>query len=199
MAERPAAQRRLTALLSADVHGYSRLMGRDEAGTVRSVTACRDLIATRVEAYGGRVVDSPGDNVLAEFASVVKAVEAAVEIQVALGERNVGREEAEHMEFRIGIHLGDVIVDGPRLYGDGVNVAARLEALAEPGGICISDDVQRQIEGKLAVEFQDLGQRQLKNIGRRRRAPRPSRRSASARLRTACESRTRRREPAHLS
>ena len=166
MAERPAAQRRLTALLSADVHGYSRLMGRDEAGTVRSVTACRDLIATRVEAYGGRVVDSPGDNVLAEFASVVKAVEAAVEIQVALGERNVGREEAEHMEFRIGIHLGDVIVDGPRLYGDGVNVAARLEALAEPGGICISDDVQRQIEGKLAVEFQDLGRRQLKNIAR---------------------------------
>jgi class 3 adenylate cyclase/pimeloyl-ACP methyl ester carboxylesterase len=159
-------QRKLAALLSADVHGYSRLMGRDEAETVRSLRACRDLIASRVEAFGGRVVDSPGDNVLSEFASVVKAVQAAVEIQVALSERNVGRVQEEQMEFRIGVHLGDVIVDGERLYGDGVNVAARLESLAEPGGICISDDVQRQIEGKLAVEFQDLGQRHLKNIAR---------------------------------
>jgi class 3 adenylate cyclase/pimeloyl-ACP methyl ester carboxylesterase len=166
MLERNTEHRRLTALLSADVHGYSRLMGRDEAGTVRSLAACRDLIATRVEAYGGRVVDSPGDNVLAEFGSVVKAVEAAVEIQVALGERNAVRGQDEQMEFRIGVHLGDVIVDGDSIYGDGVNVAARLEALAEPGGICISDDVQRQIQGKVAVEFQDLGHRELKNIAR---------------------------------
>ena len=164
MTGRTAEKRKLTALLSADVHGYSRLMGKDEGATVRSISACRDLIATRVEAYGGRVVDSPGDNVLSEFGSVVKAVEAAVEIQVALGERNAVRDEHDQMEFRIGIHLGDVIVEGDRLYGEGVNVVARLEALAEPGGICISDDVQRQIEGKLAVEFQDLGQRQLKNI-----------------------------------
>ena len=166
MSERTTEKRKLTALLSADVHGYSRLMGQDEAATLRALAACRDLIATRVEAYGGRVVDSPGDNVLAEFGSVVKAVEAAVEIQVALAERNAVRDQNEQMEFRIGIHLGDVIVDGERLYGDGVNVAARLEALAEPGGICISDDVQRQIEGKVAVAFQDLGSRELKNIAR---------------------------------
>jgi class 3 adenylate cyclase/pimeloyl-ACP methyl ester carboxylesterase len=166
MSERSSDERRLASLLSADVHGYSRLMGRNEGATVRALTTCRDLITTRVEAHHGRVVDSPGDNLLAEFGSVVKAVEAAVEIQVALGQRNIGRPESEQMEFRIGIHLGDVIVEGARLYGDGVNVAARLESLAEPGGICISDDVHRQIDGKLSVEFQDLGQRQLKNIAR---------------------------------
>lgn len=166
MTARTKDHRKLAALLSADVHGYSRLMGRDEAATLRSLRACRDLIASRVVAYGGRVVDAPGDNVLAEFGSVVEAVEAAVEIQVALGERNVGRGPDDQMVFRVGVHLGDVIVEGEQIYGDGVNVAARLESLAEPGGICISDDVQRQIEGKVAVEFQDLGQRQLKNIAR---------------------------------
>ena len=159
-------QRKLAAILSADVHGYSRLMGRAEAATLRTLRACRDLIGTRVVAYGGRVVDAPGDNVLAEFGSIVDAVEAAVEIQVALGERNAGRDAMDQMQFRIGVHLGDVIVEGEHIYGDGVNVAARLESLAEPGGICVSDDVQRQIEGKIAVEFQDLGQRQLKNITR---------------------------------
>ena len=133
-----AVERRLAAILSADVEGYSRLMGDDEVATVRAITENRAVIATAVAGHGGRVVDAPGDNVLAEFASVVDAVQSAVDIQRELQSRNAELPLSRRMRFRIGINLGDVIVEGERLYGDGVNIAARLESLAEGGGICIS-------------------------------------------------------------
>ena len=131
-------ERKLAAIMSADVEGYSRLMGDDEVATVRAITESRAVIASAVAGHGGRVVDAPGDNVLAEFASVVDAVESAVEIQRALQSRNADLPASRQMRFRIGINLGDVIVEGERLYGDGVNIAARLESLAEGGGICLS-------------------------------------------------------------
>ena len=159
-------QRKLTAILSADVKGYSRLMSEDETGTIRTLTAYREVIANSVESHGGRVIDSPGDNLLAEFGSIVQAVESAVEIQRALQEKNQESPESLGMEFRIGINIGDVVVEGDRLYGDGVNVAARLESLAEGGGICISSDVYRQVEGKLPFAYDDMGEQQLKNIAR---------------------------------
>src|SRR5215475_6332348 len=137
---RPMA-RKLVAILSADVKGYSRLMGEDDAATVRTLTAHRELMASLIQHHKGRVVDSPGDNLLAEFASVVDAVQCAVEIQRELQVQNAEVPEQRKMEFRIGINLGDVIVEGERLYGDGVNIAARLESLAEPGGLCISGKV----------------------------------------------------------
>ena len=158
--------RKLAAILSADVEGYSRLMGADEAATVRAITEYREVIATAVVRHGGRVVDAPGDNVLAEFASVVDAVESAVEIQRALHERNAELPLARQMRFRIGINLGDVIVEGARLYGDGVNIAARLESLAEGGGICISGTAYDQVEGKLALDYEFMGQHTVKNIAR---------------------------------
>jgi adenylate cyclase len=130
--------RKLAAILSADVEGYSRLMGDDEVATVRAITEYRAVIASLVAGRGGRVVDSPGDNVLAEFDSVVDAVQCAVDIQRELESRNSGLPDARRMRFRIGINLGDVIVEGERLYGDGVNIAARLESLADGGGICLS-------------------------------------------------------------
>jgi len=136
-------QRKLTAILSADAKGYSRLMGEDEVGTIRTLTDYRRVISDGIEGCGGRVIDSPGDNVLAEFGSVVRAVEAAVDIQRALLEKNQKRPENRRMEFRIGINIGDVVVEGERLYGDAVNLAARLEALAEGGGICISGEAYR--------------------------------------------------------
>jgi class 3 adenylate cyclase len=159
-------RRKLTAILSADVKGYSRLMGEDETGTIRTLTVYREVIANSVESHGGRVIDSPGDNLLAEFGSIVQAVESAVEIQRALQEKNQERPESGRMEFRIGINIGDVVVEGDRLYGDGVNVAARLEALAEGGGICISSEAYRQVEGKLPLAYRDMGERQLKNFAR---------------------------------
>ena len=159
-------RRKLTAILSADVKGYSRLMSEDEAGTIRTLTAYREVIANSVESHGGRVIDSPGDNLLAEFGSIVEAVESAVEIQRALRQKNQERPESRRMEFRIGINIGDVAVEGDRLYGDGVNVAARLEALAEGGGICISGEAYRQVEGKLPLTYDDMGEQQLKNIAR---------------------------------
>ena len=139
--ERMGMERRLAAIFSTDVQGYSRLMGEDEAATVRTITAYRELMASLIQQHRGRVVDSPGDNLLAEFASVVEAVQCAVAIQRELKTRNAALPPQRRMEFRIGINLGDVIAEGERLYVDGVNIAARLEGLAEAGGICISGTV----------------------------------------------------------
>jgi adenylate cyclase len=157
-------ERKLTAILSADVKGYSRLMGEDEEATIRTLTAYRAVMTTRIQQQRGRVVDSPGDNLLAEFVSVVDAVRCAVEIQQALKAQNDELPDHRQMEFRIGINLGDVVVEGERLYGDGVNIAARLESLAEPGGICISSTVYEQVENKLALTYEDLGEQTVKNI-----------------------------------
>ncbi len=156
--------RRLAAILSADVVGYSRLMAEDDRETLRTLKAYQEVTATLVRQHRGRVVDSPGDNLLAEFPSARDAVEAALEIQRVIGARNLAVPTERRMQHRIGIHLGDVIVDGERIYGDGVNIAARLEAQAEPGGICVSGAVQEQVGKKLAVSYQDLGPQSLKNI-----------------------------------
>src|SRR5262245_38654621 len=156
--------RKLAALLSADVEGYSRLMAEDEAATVHTLTIYRVVIQTLVQEHRGRVVDSPGDNVLAEFASVVDAVQCAVAVQRDLGVRNATLPPRRRMRFRIGINLGDVIVDGDRIYGDGVNIAARLESLAPGGGICIAGSVYDQVKGKLALRYEDLGAQAVKNI-----------------------------------
>ncbi len=159
-------ERKLAAILSADVEGYSRLMGDDEVATVRTITDYRASIVSTVARYGGRVVDAPGDNVLAEFSSVVAAVQCAVEIQRTLGSRNVELPVSRRMQFRIGINLGDVIVDAERLYGDGVNIAARVESLAEAGGICLSGTAYDQVEGKLPLGYDFLGEHTVKNIAR---------------------------------
>ncbi len=157
-------ERKLSAILSADVEGYSRLMGEDEEATVRTLTAYREVMATLIQKHRGRVVDSPGDNVLAEFASVVDAVRCAVEVQEDLRARNAELPEQRRMEFRIGVNLGDVIVEGERIYGDGVNVAARVEGLAEAGGISISGSVHEQIENKLTLGYEYVGEHTVKNI-----------------------------------
>ncbi len=157
-------ERKLTAILSADVKGYSRLMGEDEEATIRTLTAYRAVMTTRIQQQHGRVVDSPGDNLLAEFASVVDAVRCAVEMQHELKTRNAELPTQRKMEFRIGINLGDGVVEGERLYGDSVNIAARLESLAEPGGICISGTVYDQIKNKLSLEYESLGEQTVKNI-----------------------------------
>jgi adenylate cyclase len=159
-------ERKLAAILSADVEGYSRLMGDDEVATVRAITEYRAVIASAVAARGGRVVDAPGDNVLAEFASVVDAVQSAVDIQRELESRNAALPAARRMRFRIGINLGDVIVEGDRLYGDGVNIAARLESLAAGGGICLSGTAYDQVEGKLPFGYEFKGEHAVKNIAR---------------------------------
>src|SRR5882672_6931404 len=157
-------ERKLTAILSADVKGYSRLMGEDEEATIRTLTAYREVMTTLIERHRGRVVDSPGDNLLAEFASVVNALQGAVEIQQELKLRNADLPHDRRMEFRIGINLGDVIVEGERIYGDGVNIAARLEGLAEPSGICISGTAYDQVKNKLALSYEYLGEQAVKNI-----------------------------------
>ncbi len=157
-------ERKLTAILSADVEGYSRLMGVDEEATIRTLTSYQKVMAFLIELHRGRVVDSPGDNLLAEFGSVVDAVQCAVVIQSTLRTENANLPQNRRMEFRIGINLGDVVVDGERIYGDGVNIAARMEGLAEGGGICIAGIVFDQIKGKVSVSFEDLGPRQVKNI-----------------------------------
>jgi len=151
------AKRKLSAILSADVKGYSRLMGEDELATVRTLEAYREVIAKVIRNYSGRIVDSPGDNLLAEFSSVVDAVESAVEIQKELKVKNEELPENRRMEFRIGINLGDVIEEGERIYGDGVNVAARIEGLAEGGGICISRTTFDQVKNKLNLGYEYLG------------------------------------------
>src|SRR5207237_6801744 len=159
-------ERRLAAILSADVEGYSRLMGDDEVATVRAITEYRAVIASTVTGHGVGVVDAPGDNVLAEFSSVVDAVQCAVDIQRQLEARNAELPPSRRMRFRIGINLGDVIIEGERLYGDGVNIAARLESLAEPGGICISGTVYEHVENKLALTYEYLGEQTDKNIAK---------------------------------
>jgi adenylate cyclase len=157
-------ERKLSAIFSADVKGYSRLMRDDEDETIRTITAYRTAIANLVEQYRGRVVDSPGDNILSEFGSGVDAVNCAVEVQRELAERNAELPENRRMEFRIGVNLGDVVQEGERIYGDGVNIASRIEGLAEGGGICVSGTVYDSIEGKLGLEFENLGEHEVKNI-----------------------------------
>jgi adenylate cyclase len=159
-------KRKLAAILSADVEGYSRLMDDDEEATVRSLTTYRNAITDVTRQFRGRVVDSPGDNILAEFSSVVDAVNCAVEIQRELAERNAELPYNRKMEFRIGINLGDIIEEEGRIYGDGVNIAARVESLSEAGGICISGRAHDQVENKLGLEYDDLGKHQVKNIAR---------------------------------
>ena len=159
------AQRRLTTILAADVVGYSRLMEQDEAGTMALLRARRhDVLMPMVAQHGGRVFKVMGDGVLIEFTSVVNAVECAIDLQKAMQAQNAGIPAEQHILLRIGINLGDVIVEGSDLYGDGVNLAARLESLAEPGGICVSGDVYRQVRSKLQMQFQDLGEQKVKNI-----------------------------------
>jgi adenylate cyclase len=157
-------ERKLAAILSADVHGYSRLMGEDEEATIRTLTAYREVMTTLIQQHHGRVVDSPGDNLLAEFASVVDAVQGAAAIQLELQTRNAAVPPARQMAFRIGINVGDVIVEEERLYGDGVIIAARLEGLAEPGGICLSGTAYDQVKTKLALSYAYLGEQRVKNI-----------------------------------
>jgi adenylate cyclase len=159
-------KRKLTAILSADVEGYSRLMGDDEEATVRTLTAYRSAINDLVQQYRGRVVDTPGDNILAEFTSVVDAVNCAVEIQREFAERNAELPYNRRMEFRIGVNLGDVIEEEGRIYGDGVNITARVEAMSKAGGICISGRAYDQVENKLGLEYENLGEHQVKNITR---------------------------------
>jgi len=157
-------QRRLAAILSADAQGYSRLMSEDDAATVRMLGACRETVTQLVQARHGRVVDMPGDNILAEFGSAVDAVEAAVAIQRQLAADSSEHSEQRRMQFRIGVNLGDVIIEEGRIYGDGVNVAARVEKLADPGGICVSGKVHEEVRRKLDLEFDDLGEHELHNI-----------------------------------
>jgi adenylate cyclase len=159
-----AVERKLAAILSADVVGYSRLMAEDEAATIRTLTDYREEIAMLVRQHRGRVVDSPGDNVLAEFPTALEAVRAAVEIQRVIGVRNADLPPGRRMEFRIGVHIGDVAVEGERIYGDGVNIAARLEGLADPGGICLSGSIHDQVQRKLDLGYEDLGKQNLKNL-----------------------------------
>ncbi len=157
-------KRKLTAILSADVKGYSRLMGEDEKGTVRTLNAYREVMTNLIQQHHGRVVDATGDNLMAEFASVVDAVECSVEIQKELKTRNAELPENRRMEFRIGINLGDVIEEEGRIYGDGVNIAARLESLSEAGGICISGKTYDEIKNKLPLRYKYLGEQTVKNI-----------------------------------
>src|SRR5215510_707270 len=159
-------ERKLAAILSADVKGYSRLMGADEEATIRTLTTYRAVMASHIEQHRGRVVDAPGDNLLAEFASVVDAVRCASTIQHDLTERNAALPQPRRMEFRMGINLGDVVVEGERLYGDGVNIAARLESLAEAGGLCISGTVLEHVGNKLSLRYEDLGEQTVKNIAK---------------------------------
>jgi len=157
-------KRRLTTVLCADVHGYSRLMGTDEAGTLGTLRRYRSAIAGLVERHDGRIVNTWGDAVIAEFASVVEAVQCAVEIQQEISNQDSDPPRAPPMRFRIGINLGDVMVDGSDIFGDGVNIAARLQELAEPGGVVVSASVYEQVHNKLSVGFDCLGQQQMKNV-----------------------------------
>jgi adenylate cyclase len=160
-------ERKLTAILAADVAGYSRLMDADEAGTARALREHLAAFDRIVASHGGRVVKTTGDGVLLEFPSIVAAVECALAIQKVMVTRNADVPSDRQMWFRVGVNLGDVLVDGRDILGDGVNIAARLESIAEPGGICVSDDAYRQVHGKVSAQFVDDGEQQLKNISRR--------------------------------
>jgi adenylate cyclase len=158
-------QRRLAAILAADVVGYSRLMGEDEEGTLARLNTLRtELLHPKVSEYGGRIVKTTGDGTLIEFPSAVDAVNHAIDVQRSLARLAENKVHKSPMEFRMGINVGDVIVDGDDIFGDGVNVAARIEAIAEPGGISISGTVYDQVRGKLDLPFRDLGEQSLKNI-----------------------------------
>ena len=171
VADQPSrVERRLAAILAADVAGYSRLMGFDEVGTARILREHRAVSDALVSKHGGRIVKTTGDGILLEFPSVVDAVECAVAVQAAMAERNDGIPEDRRMLFRIGINLGDILIEGDDILGDGVNIAARLEGIAKAGGICISSSAYEQVRGKVAVEFSDLGEQTLKNIARPVRA-----------------------------
>src|SRR6478736_7269271 len=160
-------ERRLAAILAADVAGYSRLMGADEEGTLAALkTLRRELADPKIKEHRGRIVKTTGDGLLIEFASVVDAVRCAVEVQREMAERNADVPSDRRIECRMGINLGDIMKDGLDIYGDGVNVAARLEALAEPGGICVSRVVRDQVRDKLTFSFEDMGEQQVKNIAR---------------------------------
>ena len=163
-------KRKLAAILSADVKGYGSLMARDEVATIRTLKEYKEIMTGLITQHHGRVVDAPGDNLLAEFPSVVDAVQGAVAIQKELWVRNESLPEDRRMWLRIGLNLGDVIEEGDRIYGDGVNIAARLESLADPGGICLSRTAYDQIEDKLPLGYQYLGEKNLKNMTRPIRA-----------------------------
>jgi adenylate cyclase len=150
-------ERRLAAILSADVQGYSRLMHEDETGTIRTLTAYRSLMASLIRQYRGRVVDDPGDNLLAEFPSVVEAVQCAVTIQRTLAARNAALPPHRQMVFRMGLHVGDIVVEQERIYGAAVNLAARLERVAEGGGLCISGTVYDHVVAKLPLDYSAIG------------------------------------------
>jgi len=168
LAER--VRRRLTAILAADVAGYGRLMRTDEARTLSDLKAHQAVLFPMVSEFGGRIIDTAGDGILAEFASAVQAVECAVAIQKVMTERNAAIDQTRRMQLRIGVNIGDLIWDETRIYGDGINVAARLEGIAEPGGVCVSEDVYRQTLGKVNSDFIDIGEQSLKNVARPMRA-----------------------------
>ena len=183
-------KRKLAAILSADVKGYSRLMGEDEEGTLRALKVSKEVIAGLIKSHRGRGAGFSGDSVLAEFASVVDAVQCAVEIQHALAAKNSSVSETRRMDFRIGINLGDVIEEGDTIYGDGVNIAARLESLADAGGIFISGIVYDQIEKKLPFAYEYLGEQSVKNIDKPVRVYRVLMKPGATILREAAEEKT---------
>jgi len=179
VASETRVERRLAAVLAADVVGYSRLMGADEAGTAQALREHRVAADPVVAEHGGRIVKTTGDGVLIEFASVVGAVECALALQKLAAERNADLSGERRMEWRVGVHLGDVLVERGDILGDGVNIAARLEGIADPGGICVSEDAYRQVRGKIDTEFIDIGEQSLKNIARPMRVYRIGSRSVA--------------------
>jgi len=164
-------ERRLAAVLAADVAGYSRLMGRDEERTLTQLKSFRNTVVDPgIAAHRGRIVKTTGDGMLVEFASAVDAARCAVQLQREMAQQNATVPPELRIEFRIGIHVGDIIIDDNDIFGDGVNIAARLEGIAEPGGVCVSDDAHRQIRGKIDIAFDDIGEQTLKNIAEPMRA-----------------------------
>ena len=168
--EAPPLERKLVAILAADVEGYSRLMGFDEEGTLRTLSEFRSVTDELISRHGGRICGTAGDSILAAFASALSAVHCAIDIQKDLGKLNEDRAKDQRMQFRIGINVGDVMVKEGDIFGDGVNIAARLEGLADPGGICISRGIHDQVMKKLPYEFEDLGEQKVKNIAQPVRA-----------------------------
>ena len=164
VADDQVVERKLAVIFAADVAEYSRLMGLDEVGTLRRLQAYRTILDRLIATHHGRIFNTAGDSVMADFASPVDAVECAVAVQEAIDKENTNRVPGEQMRFRIGVHLGDVIVEGANLFGDGVNIAARLQELAEPGGVVISASVYDQVYNKLSLGFDCLGRQQMKNV-----------------------------------
>src|ERR1700720_1648155 len=159
-------ERRLSAILAADIAGYSALMGADEGRTVRDLKGHQAVVLPMVGEFAGRIIDTAGDGILAEFGSVINAVKCALAIQTTMAQRNAAIEPQPRMQFRVGINIGDVVYDEVRIYGDGINIAARLESITEPGGICISSKVYEEVNGRVELACDDIGERQLKNIAR---------------------------------